>query len=84
MSKIFDYSMKYNNGFIALIAVVMLATGTLAFSLVVLSSVVDYSESVSRKELRIQATMNARACLDMTTLMAVKDYFTDTYGKGSI
>ncbi|MFA6553916.1 MAG: hypothetical protein WCS89_00200 [Candidatus Paceibacterota bacterium] len=62
-------------GFVALIAVVLLATGTLTFSLVAMSSAIAYADSISRRELRIQTQMNAQACLDTVTLMVVKDYF---------
>lgn len=69
------YINKNNHGFIATTAVILLATGTLAFSLVVLSSAVIYADSVSRHELRIQANLNAKSCLDTAALMAAKDYF---------
>jgi hypothetical protein len=62
-------------GFIALTAVILLATGILAFSLVALSAAVSYADMVAQKELRIQATLNAQACLETAELMAAKDYF---------
>jgi hypothetical protein len=64
-----------NKGFVATTAVILLATGTLAFSLVALGSAVLYADSVNRRELRIQAGLNAEACLDTVALMSVKDYF---------
>lgn len=66
---------EINRGFVATTAVILLATGTLAFSLVALGSAVMYADSVSRHELRIQANLNAEACLDTAALMAAKDYF---------
>jgi hypothetical protein len=62
-------------GFMALIAVILLATGTLAFSLVTMSSAAAYADSVERRERRIQATLNARACLDAVQIMTAKDYY---------
>ncbi len=59
----------------ALIAVILLVDGTLAFSLVTMSSAMDYFDSVSRRELRIQARLNARACLQVATQVTVADYF---------
>ena len=59
----------------ALIAVVLLATGTLAFSLATVSAAATYADMTYRRELRIQAQLNAEACLDSVSLMAAKDYF---------
>jgi len=65
----------YRRGFIAVTSVIFLALSTLTFSLVVLNAVIDYADSVEKKELRIQAKMNAESCLDHATLMTAKDYF---------
>jgi hypothetical protein len=62
-------------GFVATIAVVILATGCLVFSLVTLLGATSYSESIYKRELRIQAGLNASACLDLVTVMVSKDYF---------
>jgi hypothetical protein len=62
-------------GFIAVIAVILLATGALVFSVTTMTSAISYAESVYLKELRIQAELNAQACLDHIALMVVKDYF---------
>ncbi len=59
----------------ALIAVILISTGVLVFSLATMSAAVSYSDVVSRKEIRIQAQLNAEACLDTAILMAAKDYF---------
>ena len=64
-----------NRGFMALIAVVLLAISTLAFSLATMSAAASYSDVAYRRELRIQAQLNAQACLDSVSLMAAKDYF---------
>lgn len=69
------YYCKDQEGFVALIAVVILATGILAFSFSTLAGAISYSESVYKRELRIQANLNTRACLDKVTLMVAKDYF---------
>lgn len=65
----------HSNGFMALVAVIILATGALAFSLLTLSIAADYSDSVSRHELRIQAGLNSEACVATIELMYEKDYF---------
>lgn len=64
-----------NRGFIALIAVVLLAFGALSFSLATLSAAVSYADSISRRELRIQTGLNVNACIDTVRLMRAKDYF---------
>ncbi len=71
-----------NDGFIALIAVIMLAFGALAFSFATLASAVSYADMISRRELRIQTRLNAAACLDTVKLMFAKDFFLN--GKVSI
>ena len=62
-------------GFAALISVVLLATGVLAFSLVTLESAVIYADMASKREIRIQASLNLEACLDTSQLMIGRDYF---------
>lgn len=64
-----------DHGFIAVTAVILLAAGVMAFSLAALGSAVLYSDAVYRRELRIQANLNAESCLDTAALMAAKDYF---------
>ena len=64
-----------NNGFIALVTIILVATGTLAFSLVVSSAALSYSDSVLRKELRMAARHNVHSCLESLTIMLAKDYF---------
>lgn len=66
---------RTTSGFIAVTAVILLAAGTLAFSLATMGAAVLYSDSVMRKELRIQAGLNVEACLDSVELMAAKDHF---------
>ena len=65
----------HQRGFMATIAVILIATGAIALSLSALAGAVLYADSVDKHEFRIQAGLNARACLDTVTLMAVKDYF---------
>ncbi len=65
----------------ALIALVLLATGTLAFSLATMSAAAAYADMSYRRELRIQARLNADACLDSVSLMAAKDYFLNGHVK---
>ena len=70
-----DNGGRNRRGFMALIAVVLLATGTLAFSLATVSAASTYADMAYRRELRIQAQLNADACLETISLMAAKDYF---------
>lgn len=63
------------NGFIATISIVALSLTALFFSLLTLSSASVFEDIINRREYRIQANLNADACLDAITLMAVKDYF---------
>jgi hypothetical protein len=67
--------MNYKKGFIATIAVILLTTGVISFSLITLVSALDFSDSIYKKELRIQANLNAKACLDQAILMVSRDYF---------
>jgi len=71
----FALSKKYQTGFIATIAVILLATFILTFSLITLDTALSFSGGVYKKELRIQANLNADACLDQVTLMVSRDYF---------
>lgn len=64
-----------HGGYAALIAVVMLSFGTLAMSLSTLGAAVWYADSVERREMRMQAGLNAEACLITVELMADRDYF---------
>ena len=59
-------------GFIALIAVIMASLTMLAFSLIASDAAAGYSDMVDRRELRIQAGLNAEACLDTASLMLAK------------
>ncbi len=59
----------------AVTAVLLLASGALAFSLATIGAAAIYADSVMKKELRIQAALNAAACIDTLKLMAEKDYF---------
>jgi hypothetical protein len=71
----FNKKISVNRGFIALIAVLLLNMGALAFSLVTLNNALEYADAVNQREFRIQSDMNAKACLDMVKLMLAKDYF---------
>lgn len=66
---------KDSAGFIALIAVTMLAMGAIAFAISVMSGAQSYAQSVTRREARIQARLYAASCLDSVTLMLAKDFF---------
>ncbi|MBU6426952.1 hypothetical protein KGQ27_01805 [Patescibacteria group bacterium] len=74
-----DGKLSYKDGFAALVSVILLAAGTTAFSLSTMASAYSYADSVNRRELRIQASLNAGACLDTARLMVAKDnFFTGT------
>jgi hypothetical protein len=66
---------KHNQGLGATIAVMVMASGVLALSLSALGSSVFYADAVFRREMRIQAALNERACLDSVALLKAKDAF---------
>ena len=80
MNTITQESMDENKGWMALIAVNLMAFGTLALLLASLSGAALFADMVNKKELRRQASLNLVACLDSLSLMAAKDYFL----KGSV
>lgn len=63
------------DGFTALISVILLGTGSLAFSLSALAAASAYADAVNRHEMRIEAGLDAASCLQTAELMAAKDYF---------
>lgn len=69
------YKFSKSEGFAALVAVILISSGVLALSLVSISSALMYSDSISKKEYRVQAKLNADSCMNYATLMASKDYF---------
>ena len=69
------YHTYYQKGFTALIAIILLSSVALAFSLVTMSAAVLYSDSVYAREVRIQNSLNQQACTDSISLMKSKDYF---------
>jgi hypothetical protein len=75
MSREFIFNKKSQKGFIATVAVVILATGITYFSLITLTSAFSFFDFVHKKELRIQANLNSKACLDQIILMISRDYF---------
>ncbi len=64
-------------GFVATTAVVLLATGTLAFLIVTMSAAALFVDSVDRREARIQKGLNEIACQETLPLLVAKDYFLD-------
>lgn len=66
---------KMKSGFMALTAVMLVAMGTLAYSISTMAAAISYADRVSRKELRIQASLNAESCLKVIRLMAKADHF---------
>ena len=75
MSREFISDKKPQKGFIATVAVVILATGIIYFSLITLASAFAFYDFIHKKELRIQANLNSKACLDQVILMVSRDYF---------
>lgn len=64
-------------GFVATTAVMLLATGILAFLIVTMSAAALFADSVDRREVRIQKGLNEVACQETLPLMVAKDYFLD-------
>jgi len=64
-----------HKGFVALIAVLLLSTATLVFSLVTTTSAWSYFDTVQQRELRIQSKLNLGGCLESLKLMIAKDFF---------
>ncbi len=62
-------------GFGALMSVLIVSTGTMAFSLVTLAAAASYSDAMFRREMRIQQALNSSACDDSASLMRAKDAF---------
>lgn len=69
------YSKK--QGFIALIAVLLLSIGTVVFSMMTTETAFEYADSIFKKELRIQTRLNANACIDTSAIILSKNYLTN-------
>ena len=69
------YAPQNARGFVAVTAVILLALGCLASALAVFAASAAYADSVTRREYRIQKSMNEAACGDIRALMMAKDYF---------
>ena len=63
------------SAFIATMFVIVISMLIMILSVVLSQSVYTYSDSVFRRELRIQTRLNLRSCLDTVTIMFAKDYF---------
>lgn len=68
---------KKESGFGALIAVLLLSFGLLATCLTTLGYSYSFADFVNRKELRIQASMNAESCVSNIEEELRQDYFLD-------
>jgi len=62
-------------GFIAVVAILLISGGIAALSLSVLGAAVSYSDSVYRREMRLQASLDDLACEDTAKLIRAKDAF---------
>lgn len=60
------------DGFAAMITVLVLATGTLAMNTVLLEFVSDYVDSVDQRIYRLQNELNKKACADSAVLLKLK------------
>ncbi len=69
----------HSSGFGATVAVLLLAFGAMALSLVSIAAAEAYSDSVMTRELRIQSGLNLEACLDVAEIISNKDYFAHDY-----
>ena len=63
------------HGFGATIAVVLISIGLLVFSLATFSGAASYADLIYRKELRMQANLNTKTCLEIAQIMVAKDHF---------
>ncbi len=72
---IHTYNVAQCRGFIALVAVLMLALGTFAFSISTIVSATLYSDMVYAREMRIQKKLDQESCQATFALMKIKDYF---------
>ncbi|MDQ2933181.1 MAG: hypothetical protein M3Q80_02255 [bacterium] len=70
-----NFRSKTSSGFIASTAIILLASGTLVFSLTTLGAVILYADSIDRAEMRMQKNLNQIACKDTQRLIQAKDYF---------
>lgn len=66
---------SFNKGFVALTATMTVIAVVLTFSSVVLSSTYIFSDSVFRKELRIQTRLNLISCLTYSKYLFANGYF---------
>ena len=66
---------EVHRGFIAVTAVIVMSCLTLLYTILVITSASDFSDSVMRREWRMQANLNAQSCVETIELMALKDYF---------
>ncbi len=65
----------FNKGFIALTATMTVVAVVLTFSFIVLSSAYIFSDSVFRRELRIQTRLNLISCLTYSKYLFANSYF---------
>ncbi len=73
---------KHKRGFMAMISVMLLSIGILAFSISSLASATMYSDMVYRREIRIQVNANLSSCMNTAKLMIQRDYF--IYGTSTL
>lgn len=74
-TRLLDRINTEQRGFIATVTVILITTGILAFMIVTASSAAAYADSVEREVLRIQHSLNLKACQDTLKLLRAKDYF---------
>jgi hypothetical protein len=64
-----------SRGFVALVAICMLTSGTLAGVMMVMLKAHVFADVVTRREARIQKYLDIEACIDTLDLMKTRDPF---------
>ena len=68
-------TLRTDRGFVALILVISLMFTMLLGSLGAFAAALGYSDSVARREYRLEAAQNARSCVSAALLAFAHDYF---------
>ena len=66
---------RNDQGFIALVSILLITSGITALSFSALSAAAAYSDSIFRREERIQHSLDLEACADSAKLIKAKDVF---------
>lgn len=66
-------NIKNKKGFTAVIAVILISTGIIALSVMVIGRAAAYGDMVNKREMRIRKSLALSACLTSLEIMAAKD-----------